>query len=241
MEDAHHHALSPGLLAILFAISPGFASEAPVWRFWKSADGLAATFAGPISVDPSGNVLIAHGNVTRMERLDGYGIFPLPQPSNPSAVYSTPGGRLWTLTEAGVWDRRNEVWEARREVRLPPHPIAAIPFGDSTVLVMGSDRLVEYDVGRRSPRTILTQKETGLGRFLQMVPARGGGVWIAGETAFGKFCAPPACAPRWREYRVGEPALKYYWSPTEGDRGEIFVSGTSDRGDAVQVRIEIGR
>src|SRR5664280_310679 len=93
--------LQPGRLVLtpilLLALQQTVAGQT-TWRFWKTADGMAEAFTRPLSLEPNGNVLVGHGYVTSMERLDGYSVLSLPQPSYPRTVYGTPGGRLWTLT-----------------------------------------------------------------------------------------------------------------------------------------------
>jgi signal transduction histidine kinase/CheY-like chemotaxis protein len=220
--------------ALLLAASISLASEPPVWRFWKGSDGLAETYARPISVDPNGDVLVGHGYVTRMERLDGYGISSMPQPSYPHTVYGTRSGRLWTLTEAGLWGFAGGKWSLRSGVQLPRTPIAAIPIDDNKLLILGPNRLVEYDEAQRLSRTVLTAKETGLSRFSQMSLARDGAVWISGENGLGKYCAG-----RWRECKLKALRLHGFSNPREGDAGEMFVSASSIRdGRTFAIRID---
>jgi len=220
------------LVLILVAALTGGAAEAPVWRFWRTADGLAEAFANPISADANGNVLVGHGHMTRMEQLDGYSILSLPQPTKPGTIYNGGGGRYWTVTEAGVWELAGPNWELRRDVRLPAQLVAAVPVGDGALLVLGAQELVVYDAGRRTTSTIKLVTETGLGRFLEMRPAAAGGVWICGESGFTHY------SDKWREYRVS--GLHTYSNPSEGDAGEIFVSAIQRDGQAVAVRFEGG-
>jgi signal transduction histidine kinase/CheY-like chemotaxis protein/streptogramin lyase len=233
-----HGALVAGIFAILIAARPCGASESPGWRFWKSADGLAEAFSDPISAAPNGDVLVGHGYVTRMERLDGYRIFSVPQPTKPRTVYGTRNGRYWTLTAAGLWEFAGGAWKLRSEFRASAKPVAAVPVDDDEVLILDTDQLVVFDPARRATRTVLTRREAHVGRFLHMSPGGRGTVWISGEAGFGRFCAIKGCARRWREYQVTGMGLHGFSNPNEGPRGEVFFSATGPLGAAVAVRLD---
>lgn len=228
----------------LLAAGLAFAAEPPVCRFWKASDGLAETFVRSISVDSKGEVLVRHGCVTRMERLDGYGIFPLPQPSYPHTIYGTPSGQLWTLTEAGLWEFSDGKWLLRGGITPPQSPIAALPIGDNRVLILGSDRLVEYDAAWGVTRTVLAATATGLGQFRQMSPAANGTVWVSGEKGFGKFCA--LGERPWTEYaQVMKPiksgdlvrAISGVLAPTPAETAPPAERETRPRREGPRMRI----
>ncbi len=232
-------ALVAGIFAISIASRPCGASEDAVgWRFWKSADGLTEAFCNPISTDPRGDVLVGHGFVTHMERLDGYRIITMPQPTKPGTVYCTRSGRCWTLNSAGLWEFEAGAWRLRGEFRLPAKPIAAIPADDDHILVLDAGRLLAFDRGGRASRTLLTRDSAHVGRFLHMSPAGQGTVWISGEDGFGKFSATPGGSPRWREYPIPGLVLHGFSNPSDGDSGEVFVSAADPRGAAVAIRLD---
>ncbi len=221
----------------MLAAGLSFAAEPQVWRYWKASDGLAQTFVHALSVDSHGQVLVTHGYATRMERLDGYDMSSLPQPSNPNPIYGARGGRMWTITAAGLWEFAGGKWELSPGIRLPEDLAAAVPIGDNQVLVLGSHSLVEYDALRRTTQTALGLAQTGLGRFSGMSPAPNGAVWIWGEHGFGKFDAG-----KWREYQPAGSGLRDFSNPQESDAGEIFVSAhTVAGGRAVAIRVAGGR
>jgi signal transduction histidine kinase/CheY-like chemotaxis protein len=212
------------------------ASHTPVWRFWKSSDGLAEAFARSLSRDADGNVLVAHGYVTRMERLNGYNVASYPQPQYPQTVYATKGGRLWSLAKEKLWEFTGSDWAVHDDTRLPQHPLAAVPFGDDAVFVIGADRLVRYNPARNSVQDVLTPKQIGLETFTQMSPAADSNIWICGTRGFGKFYPG---SRRWHDYSDRLSGFANITDPSEGDHGEVFVSATSIKtGKAVAVRID---
>ena len=226
-----------GLALVLLTIGQCVGHELPVWRFWKARDGLIEAWSGAVSADPNGNILIFHGQVNRMERLDGYKLFPMPQPLNPDAVYATRHGDAWALTVDGVWHFQNAKWIRLSHRGLPANPLAAVPIPHDKVLILDEGRLFEYDAVHSIVRQILAASETGLGRFREMVPAGSGQMWICGDTGFGKFF-PFSNGEKWREYPTHDLRLRDYSDASQGDGGEVFVSAVMESGKAAAVRID---
>lgn len=231
------YALLLRLAVMVVVVGDGYASDLPMWRFWKTSDGLSEAFSRSISIDPDGNVLIAHGHNTRMERLDGYGVTTLSQPTYPQTVYGTKGGQLWTLTDSGLWHYANDKWSLQQVPGVKTAPLAAVPVADGQVLVLTPDTLLEYDADHGSARVVLLAHDTALGHFSDMRWAKNGEVWISGQDAFGRFCARSDCSEQWREYRVMMAGLHDYSSQSDGDSGETFVTGTRKDGSQVALRI----
>jgi signal transduction histidine kinase/CheY-like chemotaxis protein len=211
------------LLALVLVLPLACASE-PGWRFWRPSDGLAEAWTRSITLDEAGNVLLGHGYVTHMERLDGYELKTLPQPSYPGTVYAAPGGRLWTLANGRLWEYAEGQWRVRGDVALPPAAVTAVPDNAGRVLVLGADRLVAYEPARRTTQLLLTVASAGLGEFTQLSPASPGEFWISGRDGFGRFSASAGGAPRWRNESRPVRAWHDFSNPRLGPAGEIYVS-----------------
>jgi signal transduction histidine kinase/DNA-binding response OmpR family regulator len=227
--------------ALLLTAGLLFAGEPLGWRFWKVSDGLAEAFVRSISVDPAGDLLIGHGYVTRMERLDGYGVLSQPQPTFPNTIYGAANGHLWTLTDAGLWKFSAGKWNlASRVEELPLNPLDALPIAENRVLILGAAKLIEFDALQGASKTVLAASGTGIGEFSQMSPAGDGSVWIAGAKGFGELCVLGVCAQTWKEYRPD--GAHAFSNPRRGEAGEVYVAAASLPGDkAVALRIDGGR
>ena len=225
--------LQPGRLVLtpilLLALQQTVAGQT-TWRFWKTADGMAEAFTRPLSLEPNGNVLVGHGYVTSMERLDGYSVLSLPQPSYPRTVYGTPGGRLWTLTPTGLWQYVGSQWVRQADARLPNEATDVVPIGDERALILGPDLLCLYDASRKTTETVARSAEIGLGRLAGMAPARGGDVWILGEKGVARVAAGSGHFSQRTSYLFPGLGLRNFSDLSEGDAGEIFVSAQSDAG-----------
>ena len=196
-----------------------------VWRYWKTSDGLAETWARPLSVTPGGDVLVGHGYVSAMERLDGYGVFPMPQPQLPRNVYSAGGGRFWTSTETGVWEFDGRRWVVHQHPQLPATVLDAYPVSSRQALVLAADRLVLYDAVQNSVRMLLDSDSSGLGRLSGLWPGAGNRVWICGADGFGSFSISAGALRDWR--RLSVRGLRDYSKLRETPSGGILFSATA--------------
>jgi len=214
------------LAPVAFLAAPlGFAEHRPVWRFWRTADGLGESYTRPISIDSRGEILVGHGNITRMERLDGYGLVSMPQPEEPLSVYRTASGDLWSLTRGRLWKYRDGGWETWRDSAVPPQLLAAVPVGGHELLLLTAQRLLRYDPRQGSAREVLTAVGSRLGPFTQLLPAGDDEFWLTGAAGFLRFAPAAESGRQWREYRV--PGFRDFISPRSAPRNSILVSATS--------------
>ena len=219
-----------GLTPVLLLALHVTASGQSAWRFWKTGDGLAEAFTRPLSLEPGGSVLVGHGYVTRMERLDGYSVFNLPQPRYPRTVYGTPGGRMWTLAPDGLWQFLGDRWVRQADARLPDTAIDVIPAGDNLALILGPDRVCLYDASKKTTEIVVRAAEMELGPLAGMSPARGGDVWILGQKGVARVAAGSGHLHQWRTYLFQGLGLRDFSNLSEGDAGEAFVSAHSAAG-----------
>jgi ligand-binding sensor domain-containing protein len=226
-------------LLFIPALAPA-ADDLPGWRFWKTSDGLAEAWAKPVSLDADGNVLVGHGYMSRMERLDGYQVFSLAQPKFPRSIRRTAGGRFWAVNDAGLWELRDGGWVLQVNPGLPAKPVDVAATADRRLLVLGSERLLDYDASQPSVRQVLAVSETGLRRFTGIAVDDDGAIWITGTSGLGKLVRAGA-APNgrnWREQRPGGNAFRDFRSPVPGRPGEVFVSATSAGGREAALRVD---
>ncbi len=215
------------------------ASEEAAWRFWRSSDGLAETWTRSASLDRNGDLLIGHGYVGQMERLDGYDLIHLPQPSYPRTIYSGPNNQFWTTTEAGVWRYSNGKWALLTTPGLPADPIEVIPTGgDDEILVVTSESLFRLDLKHRSVEPLILAKKTGAGTFNRIWPRDNRSVWLTGESAFGQFCFAASCPEPWKEFHVS--GFRKFSNPRDGPDGKIFVTAISKH-DGRLTALQFGR
>ncbi len=216
------------------------ADDLPGWRFWKTSDGLAEAWAKPVSLDTGGNILVGHGYMSHMERLDGYGVFSLAQPKFPRSIRRAAGGRLWAVSDAGLWELQGGGWVLHVDPGLPAKPIDAVATPDGRLLVLGSESLLDFDASQTSVRRVLAVSETGLGRFTGIAVAEDGAIWITGTRGLGEFVKAGA-APNgrnWHEQRPGGTAFREFGSPIPGRPGEVFVSASWTLGREAALRVD---
>ena len=211
---------------------------------FKVVDGLHATYAASVTVSTRGNIWVKHGDASRISVLDGYHIQTLPSAGRDSyRVYESRTGQLWSLYASGVAVYSTDQWvnhpvaEIRAELQSDPlrqfRQIPLLPAERDRVLFLLSDRLMEYDCSARRAVVLKAVTETGLGKFLEMVEARDGGIWITGTKGAAKLPGPlrhlHAGAP-WEEFLV--PATLHaegLQRPFEDKAGGLTVAAMDPR------------
>lgn len=108
--------------------------------------------AAPISVKPGSGIFVAYGN--RIAGVDTVCEVGVNLPENvviedfvfagPSVVMKINGGMAWTRQEGGF-----------DACAFPEEGFRLCPATDSTVYVLGADRIIEYDLKNKKPRTMV--------------------------------------------------------------------------------------
>jgi len=176
--------------------------KSPDWRVYKLADGFPESACLSVTISSQGKVLVRHLNQAFVSELDGYRISskPLP-PVGKGRVYQSPGGQLWTVVPEGLCEFKDGSWmlhpvpEIAAEPRVSTviDPVPLCPIKQGLVVFLLPDRLVEFSSGGAEPphtEVLRSVNQTGLRRFAGMVPARDGGLWVAGARGLAKIPGP---------------------------------------------------
>ncbi|HWQ92065.1 MAG TPA: two-component regulator propeller domain-containing protein, partial [Clostridia bacterium] len=118
-------------------------------------------------------------------------------------VYESPGGQLWTAVSTGLEEYQNGAWvahpiaeialEFRSGVPRIVNPVPLYPSRQGQVLFLLSGGLMQYSFDGPGPsrtRLMKNAAQSGLTRFSAMVPARDGGLWVAGSGGAAKVSGP---------------------------------------------------
>lgn len=216
------------------------------WRFFEASEGLGGTWTSFITVGPSGRVWISHESEDKLSCLDGWpvpdsGIAHIyPGPGSDLKVCESDSGQLWSVYSKGVQLFRNGRW-VRYQIDeitnfLPPSGLRAlIPFlpdGPDRVYYLLPNRLMLFETGTGRRVVVKSAREAGLGRLIDMIAARQGGIWVSGEKGVARFePGRSGQADVWQEYLLGALPVHDVHSLEEGSPGELFaVAGSHVNG-----------
>ena len=230
--------------ALLAQAQAGLGQNATYWRAYKVDDGLHQSACVVVSVMPNGKVLAVHLNRTFVTELDGYSVTPVTLPEPAGAVSEYHSGQLWATVRDGLLQEvKPDTW-----VTHPMPEIAAefnlltplYPARPGHVLFLNDDRLMDFNVENPElPQTqvLLRCDQTRLGKFTDMVVARDGGLWIAGERGLGKASK---FQKTWSDYLPPESLqIHNLRAPREDDEGGVTVVAESGAGkQAVVARFD---
>lgn len=208
-----------GLVLVLL----GFGSQGELnaqqeenWRVYRASDGLSDSFTTAVTVGPKGSVWASHREIGAISVLDGYkvrrlsagggGYFP---------VRATRTGQVWMVYSGGLQELKEGEWikypipEIRTENQVNllrrVRPISIVPYQHNRLLFLLGDRLTKFDAFQKETDVVKYASETRLGRFLDMVGSRGGGLWVTGERGLARIEGPLRKLPEqahWREFVV---------------------------------------
>ena len=206
-------------LAVIFL--PGeslLAQKSGNWRIYRSADGLRDSFTTAISGSPRGNILAKHGEADQITILDGYEVTHLPSPGGANyRIYENRTGQLWAIHPEGLQEFREGGWtlfpikEIRAEYESnllrKVRQIPLLPLQRDRVLVLLSDRLVEFNATLNKVTLLRLAADTKLERFLDLALTQDGGLWITGAKGLAKQAGPLNridTASGWRDFPFEE-------------------------------------
>ena len=209
--------LAGAIFLSLAATSSGQGQKDLNLRIFKLADGLAESACMSVTVAPQGQVLVRHTGAAGVSEFNGYTISVLPSPGEGnSRIYGSPAGQLWTVSREGLEEFKGGGWElhslpeiaAEFGTGLPRviDPVPLCPVRQGRVLLLLSDRLLEFDSeGATTPmtRVLRLAAQTRLEKFLSLGQARDGGLWISGGGGLAKIPGPLRslkAEAQWQEY-----------------------------------------
>ena len=169
------------------------------WRFLTSADGLVESWTFDATRGPSGRLFISHGEVGQISVFDGYRMDRLPAPGPYLTVREGSDGMLWALLRRGgvgnfvyIGIQRLEGgrWVAYPlaeslgpgETSISSSSRAFLPVERDRVLIVGAGRLLDCRIRQGALEARHPDLGAGLaGAVRFLVPADGGGAWVASD------------------------------------------------------------
>ncbi len=234
------------ILCGLWCLSVGEASSTELanWRFFEASDGLGESWSSFVTAGPSGKVWVSHAGVDKLSWLDGWPapvnmlVHTIPSPGLDLKVHESRSGQLWSLYSNGVQLFRDGQWvKYEMEEISNPYPaemirtlIPFLPGEQDQLFYLLTDRLMLFNAATEQTKVIKKAGEGKLGRFIDMIAARDGGIWITGENGVAKLASGfGPVAGRWSEYLSGKPGVKDFRAPVEGADGELYVTAVNFR------------
>src|SRR5579884_1666519 len=182
--------------AFLGMVAPCLGQHGSHWRVYRAADGLPETYTVSITAGQHGHIWVRHPHVEAVGLLDGYEVKGIPGPGlGTSRIYESASGQIWTCSAEGLQLYQNteagwtnftvpELNDFFRTNGLTLYrQVPLFPVRQNHVLLLLPGALLECNVD--TPRhlasaTIRAASQSKLQKFLGMMPARDGGVWISG-------------------------------------------------------------
>ncbi|MEA2064492.1 MAG: triple tyrosine motif-containing protein, partial [Gemmatimonadota bacterium] len=217
----------------------GAGGQATNLRFFFSPDGLAESWASFVTVGSSGRIWVSHGSVNRLSWFtgwpgpDGKFVYSMPSPGVDLKVYESDSGQLWSLYLNGIQQFRDGKWvrykideitnlyPADKVVRTL---IPFLPGEKNHCFYLMPEGLKLFNAGTQAAELILASNETRLGKFIDMIESRDGGIWITGNNGAAKLSFKPGTlAPLWREHLVEGLGVTELDKPSEGENGGLLA------------------
>lgn len=218
------------------------------WRVFRAADGLPEPACASVTVGPQGTILARHLNKPFVTKLDGYSLTILPAPPiSGSRIHESPAGQLWAAAPDGLFEFKEGDWVfhlvpeiAVESAAIAPHPSHGVPLcpvRQGRVLFLLRDRLMALNA--EDPEHVGTEllrsaKQTRLGAFLGLTPARDGGLWISGARGLAKLPGPVRALKadsEWEEFELSESLpVRDLREPRTDDAGGLTTVADSVNG-----------
>ncbi len=223
----------PALALTLLTASGAAAQSQAAWRFWTQADGIQESHSRKIGSLPDGGVSIRHGQVKRVDVLDGYIVTTIPEPrasidieQQMAGVNAAASGDAWVVSESVLKQFRDGKWLVRATPpRSDDEMLAAIPVDRGRVLVLFASEVATFDAAGSTWTTVVAAKAGGIGDFAAMVRGFAGEIRIAAAGGLGRL--EVAGTPRWAIHTA--PGLETFRFPLPGHDGEVFAAAIDTR------------
>lgn len=214
----------------------------------------SGSYPANVSVSPIGSVLSRSGDSPALLILDGYARREVPMlVETPYRVYQSRSAQLWSVTKEGLQLHHGDEWslhpiaEIQNELANNPvrqlRPIPILPAEVSRVLILLSDRLLDYNAGTRETRVLKQARQTGLGEFLELQEGADEAVWISGTFGLARLSGPMrriAGDTPWREYILPKTnVVNTMHRPFELPAGRVIASASSAGGDGSRFIVQL--
>lgn len=214
---------------------------------FRAADGLAESFCTAVSFSPRGNVWVKHTDGQTLSWLDGYSVGTLSAAEMLRfRIAEGRAGQLWSYCAEGLLSCQNREWSrytvavVRAELQQSNvfrlvRQNTLLPTEWNRVLILFSDRLLEYAVSRGAVTVIRRAQDTALGGFAELTEAHDGSIWISGARGLARVPAPArrlSAQTPWQEFLPPpELGLINFQRPIDDGRaGCTVVAERADRG-----------
>jgi signal transduction histidine kinase/ligand-binding sensor domain-containing protein len=114
--------------------------------------------------------------------------------------------------------------------------ISLLPLERGRVLFLLTDRLMEYNASENRATVLRLAEQTGLGRFVDLIPAREDGAWVSGRHGLAKLPPPIRKLQTnsiWKEFLApADLSVQNLQRPIEDDQGGVTLVAdptTSDK------------
>jgi signal transduction histidine kinase len=224
---------------VLLALArAGRGQSAANWRVYKVDDGMHQSACISVSVAPNGKIVALQRNRSFVTKLDGYNVTSISLTEPASEVSEGPGGQLWATVPTGLlWESKPGTWTMQ-----PVPGIAAVsnattsfcPTKWGQALFLGPAGLMAFKADnpeRSQTQVLLRPDQTRLGKFTDMVAARDGGLWIAGERGLGKapkLTGDVTLESAWKDYLPPSSLqIQNLRAPREDEEGGVIAVAES--------------
>jgi signal transduction histidine kinase/streptogramin lyase len=233
--------------AFLGMVLPCMGQHDSHWRVYRAADGLPETFAASITAGQHGHLWVRHPYAEWIGLLDGYDVKAIPGPGlGTSRIYESASGQIWTCTVEGL--ERYQINEAgwihydipelssylRTNSPTLNHQVPLYPMRQNHLLFLLPGGLFECNVEKQQHPEVTSLRDasqTGLQRFLGLVTARDGGLWISGAKGLAKIPGPVRnlkADAQWAEHVIPEQlGIQNLREPIEDDDGGVTAIAES--------------
>ncbi|MGZ8919823.1 MAG: hypothetical protein ACXW3L_02445, partial [Limisphaerales bacterium] len=202
----------------------------------------SGSYPANITISPTGSVLSRSGDSPELLILDGYTRREMPlMVDTQYRVYQSRSAQLWSVTRQGLQLNHGGEWshhpiaEIQNELANNPirqlRQISILPAEVSRVLILLSDRLLDYNAGTKETRILKQTRNTGLGEFLEIQEGVEESVWVSGTFGLARLEGPMRrIGPEtpWTEYILPNTNLvNTLQRPFEYPAGRVIASASS--------------
>ena len=214
----------------------------------------SGTYPANITISPTGTVLSRSGDSPNLLILDGYSRREVPMRNETTfRVYQSRSAQLWTLTRDGLDLMHGNEWShhpieaIRNEIATNPlrqlRQISLLPAEVNHVLILLSDRLLDYDASTRQTRVLREAKTTQLGEFQHIQEGADDSIWISGAYGFAHIQGPARrITPQtlWGEFILPDTnVVNTLQRPLEYPPGRITSSAISAGPDTTRYVVQL--
>lgn len=238
------------LVAAWAAVGARGSERSALWRVFPAGEGAGSY----VSVAPRGRMIVKHADETAITILDGYTRRQMQLPEEAKfRVYESRAGQLWVIQPEGLWMFQRGQWarhniaDIRQEYARPfrqNRPIALAPAEVNRVLVLLTDKLIEYDALTTRASVVKLASQTGLGTFYEMSETAEGGLLISGANGLARVQGPLrqlGPSTPWTEYlNDGRWPVDVFQRPFEGPNRGVISAGIDRNQSTTRYVFEVG-